>query len=173
MLNHIENLNCLCTKTGLIKSLRRYYDTALNRSVKEYNIFCITPTTFVVSSSCKDSEFLRFSQHFNDLKSKRYNNERMPKKHCKENMWLIKPAAENQGRGIKVFHNNLQEMKEFLQSKPINTFWIVQKYIEQPLLYYDRKFDIRMWAVITWKKEFYIYKSGYIRTSSEIGRAQV
>jgi len=82
-------------------------------------------------------------------------------------MWLIKPAAENQGRGIEVFQNDLPGMKRFLASKQPNTYWVVQKYIERPLLYNSRKFDIRMWAVITWKGEFFYYKHGYIRTSSE------
>ena len=57
-------------------------------------------------------------------------------------------------------------MKKFLQSKPVNTYWIIQKYIEKPLLYHERKFDIRIWAVATWKREFYYYVPGYVRTSS-------
>ena len=58
-------------------------------------------------------------------------------------------------------------MNKFLSSKPANTYRVVQKYIERPLLYRERKFDIRMWAVITWKSELYYYKHGYIRTSSD------
>jgi hypothetical protein len=30
------------------------------------------------------------------------NKERMPYKHCEQNMWVVKPAALNQGRGIEV-----------------------------------------------------------------------
>ena len=41
-----------------------------------------------------------------------------------------------------------------------------QKYIEKPLLYKNRKFDIRVWALITWQTEVYYYEKGYIRTSS-------
>ena len=42
----------------------------------------------------------------------------------------------------------------------------MQKYIEKPFLYKDRKFDIRVWAVVTDDFRIYVYKHGYLRTSS-------
>lgn len=44
---------------------------------------------------------------------------------------------------------------------------IVQKYIERPLLFYGRKFDIRVLALIDEQKNFYLYKPCYLRTSSD------
>lgn len=44
---------------------------------------------------------------------------------------------------------------------------MVQKYIERPLLFKGRKFDIRMWAVATHRQEFLCYRKGYLRTSSD------
>jgi len=35
---------------------------------------------------------------------------------------------------------------------------LLQKYIEKPLTYYGRKFDIRMWILITHNMEVYIFK---------------
>ena len=46
---------------------------------------------------------------------------------------------------------------------------IVQKYIEQPLLVYKRKFDIRVFGLLTCVSGLlrgYFYEEGYLRTSS-------
>ena len=167
MINHLENLKSLCTKTGLIKSLRKFYKHTPEPLASNYCVQNTTPTTYIVTASCQDSEFSEFARRFHELELQVYNNEKLPVKHCLENMWLVKPAAENQGRGIEVFKNDFLGIKRFLQSKSITTHWIIQKYIERPLLYYGRKFDIRMWAIMTGKKEFYVYNKGYVRTSSD------
>ena len=46
-----------------------------------------------------------------------------------------------------------------------NTF-IIQKYIERPLLIFRRKFDIRVWVLLTQDHELFFFKEGYLRTSS-------
>lgn len=43
---------------------------------------------------------------------------------------------------------------------------MVQKYIEKPFLYKTRKFDIRMWALVTDDFRIYVFREGYLRTSS-------
>lgn len=70
------------------------------------------------------------------------------------------------GRGIELF-NNLKDIISFLRQKTPNSLWVIQKYIERPLLYKGRKFDIRVWVIFTWKYEVYVYKKSYIRTSSD------
>lgn len=46
-----------------------------------------------------------------------------------------------------------------------NTF-IIQKYIERPLLICGRKFDIRVWVLVDQEHDIHIFKEGYLRTSS-------
>lgn len=48
-----------------------------------------------------------------------------------------------------------------------NHSFIVQKYIEAPLLYRKRKFDIRIWTLISHDAKFYCFKEAYVRTSSD------
>lgn len=53
---------------------------------------------------------------------------KVPAKHCKENIWLVKPANMNQGRGIEVLRT-VKQIVSFLGNKPLNSLWVVQKYI--------------------------------------------
>lgn len=72
----------------------------------------------------------------------------------------------NRGRGIEVF-NNLKDIMNFVGTKNPRARYVVQKYIERPMLYHGRKFDIRVWALFTGDEKVYYYKRGYLRTSSD------
>ena len=95
------------------------------------------------------------------------------------NIWILKPSGLSRGRGISL-HGCLNtiiskaRLKPALQSSGIqqrhimhNSF-VVQKYIESPLLYSGRKIDFRVWVLVTswnplivWK-----YEEGYVRITS-------
>ena len=100
---------------------------------------------------------------------------KIPKSHyAGKNMWLLKRDNLNRGRKIKVFSNLDDIIKE------INTLYeqksqynlLIQKYIEQPLLYNKRKFDIRIWVLFTYTKienkyEVYVFKEGHLKACSD------
>ena len=48
-----------------------------------------------------------------------------------------------------------------------NHGFIVQKYIEEPILFQSRKFDLRIWALISHDSRLYLFKEAYVRTSSQ------
>ena len=157
----------ICTKTGLVKSLRKYYANSSEAVSCNYTAYDSIPTSFIVMANSQDSDFNAFVQRFKELGKGFYAREKLPAKHCKENVWLIKPAALNQGRGIEIFKDDLAEMRKFLSSRPAYSYWVVQKYIERPMLYKGRKFDFRVWALVTHKLDLWFYSSGYVRTSSD------
>lgn len=66
-----------------------------------------------------------------------------------ENIWIAKPAGLSRGRGIKLF-SNLSEIIEYTNALANGSrSWILQKYIENPLIIENRKFDVRVWVLVT------------------------
>jgi len=56
--------------------------------------------------------------------------------------------------------------KELLNNSVKSKKFVIQKYIEKPLLINGRKFDIRMWALLDHEMNVYLFKEGYLRTSA-------
>eukprot|EP00656_Telonema_subtile_P007755 TRINITY_DN13637_c0_g1_i3.p1 TRINITY_DN13637_c0_g1~~TRINITY_DN13637_c0_g1_i3.p1 ORF type:complete len:794 (+),score=228.66 TRINITY_DN13637_c0_g1_i3:118-2499(+) len=102
----------------------------------------------------------------------RFSSRVVHPKNTRKNVWILKPGhGTNRAIGIKVF-SELCELEEHLErwnGKKHPVFnWIVQKYLERPLLINDRKFDIRAYAVVTHGLDLYFYNQGYLRTSGEV-----
>ena len=95
------------------------------------------------------------------------------------NMWIIKPINLNRGRFIQVLNDTdkiveylqkIQEMKIIEGDNNNNCkceHIILQKYLEKPLLYQGRKFDIRIWILLIGGQEsnVYIFKQGHLKAT--------
>ena len=55
----------------------------------------------------------------------------------------------------------------YQKAKITSQTFIIQKYIERPLLVNQRKFDIRVWVTLTQDLDIYFFREGYLRTSSQ------
>lgn len=76
----------------------------------------------------------------------------------RRNVWIVKPTNLSRGRGIFV--------TDKLETVP-NTPSVVQEYIADPLLINNRKFDLRLYVLVTSFEplEAYIYEEGFARLS--------
>lgn len=85
----------------------------------------------------------------------------------------MKPIGKSQGKGIFLFQrlSQISEWKNDFRWKPDNPQaepYIVQKYIASPYLVGGKKFDLRIYALVTTFSPLtvYFYRSGFSRFSN-------
>ena len=80
-----------------------------------------------------------------------------------DNLWIVKPSQSSQGRGIYI----IDDLND-LQITP-NEKSVVCKYISNPLLINNHKFDLRIYVLLTCVDplRIYIYNEGLARFASE------
>lgn len=155
VVNHFEFHNEISNKKNLYNNLFKFCKE------KNLSISDIMPKNFVIDFDSKflHSEIMLFVCFYKSLKKKGASN-----------YWIFKPSGLNRGKEIHVF-KSLKVFKVLLENASKRRTdlksVIVQKYLEKPLLINQRKFDIRVWVLITHDYKCYFCKNGYIRTSSE------
>ena len=108
------------------------------------------------------------------------------------NYWIVKPPDLFQGMGIKVF-KDFKEIKNHclnlftgiekvtaeqedyckknnIEIKPSiykSEFILIQKYLDNPLLYYGRKFDIRCYVLVDFCFNVYMCREGHLKACSQ------
>jgi tubulin---tyrosine ligase len=84
-----------------------------------------------------------------------------------DNVWIVKPSSNAHGNGI-FLSTSFEEIMGHINQQPDGSKpWLVQQYIEKPLLLNgNRKFDIRVWVLLTHDFKVFIHKEGVVRTSS-------
>jgi tubulin---tyrosine ligase len=82
------------------------------------------------------------------------------------NVWIVKPSNEAHGNGI-FLSSSINEILDHISNQPDGSRpWLVQRYVEDPLLLDGgRKFDVRVWVLLTHDFKVFIHKDGVVRTS--------
>lgn len=143
MHNHFKNNYIIANKKALYKILTSYYMS------HKIDPFTVIPMTFHIKSGLQDEKFLEFQRYYHQRKRQiRRNNE------FHNNLWIIKPGENsNRGFGIKLCLN-LDQIKSIIKIRQkwpdgSDKTYIIQSYIQNPLLYQRRKFDFRHYMLVT------------------------
>jgi tubulin polyglutamylase TTLL9 len=88
-------------------------------------------------------------------------------------IWIMKPVGKSQGKGIFLF-TRLQQVSQWKNDfrwKPDNPQaepYVVQRYINNPLLIGGKKFDMRIYVLVTSYSPLtaYLYRTGFARFTS-------
>lgn len=162
----MENNYHLSNKKAIYYNMKVYYEAI----GKEYYHFL--PLTFHIKEGLNDPQFLKFEQLYHEAQDQSRVTllDQLPK--FGKNLWIVKPGENtNRGCGIQV-SRDIDHIKSLVQNTNVNgnrRSYIIQKYIEKPLLYKNRKFDIRcftLMSTIGGNLQGYWYTDGYLRTSS-------
>ncbi|XP_026670778.1 probable tubulin polyglutamylase TTLL9 [Ceratina calcarata] len=155
---HFRNHYELTRKNYLYRNLKRYKKALLKSSkIDEAELCDCMPLTFELPN-----DYRLFTEEYHKQPGA---------------TWIVKPAGRSQGRGIFLFRK-LKDLsdwrsKEFgqqqLETTPVETF-IVQKYVENPYLLAGRKFDLRIYALVTsfHPLKAWLAREGFARLSGEL-----
>lgn len=160
--NHIGAIEPLTAKDRLFRVMKAYA-SAKGCAMGELGV----PDTFLVQP--RSGQAPELWRGWNEFVISHADHAALPG--CR-NLWLLKPSNANRGNGIEVV-DSLDAARATLErvatkaSMGVQATWVVQKYIENPLLLAGRKFDLRVWVLVTDDGDVYVHGPGYVRTSSE------
>ena len=115
-----------------------------NRPVPDY-----IPVTHLINKNEIDEKFLKYL-------------------FINKNKWIVKPENASFRAGIKVV-NNYDSLISWI-NKYVNTKWIIQDYIDNPLKLENRKIHFRIYVLLIKTKDYsqvLVYNKGYIFLSKK------
>ncbi|CAM9517954.1 unnamed protein product [Ectocarpus sp. 4 AP-2014] len=152
--NHFRNDRELCRKDLLVKNLKKRKRSIQKEGHQdEADRHDFWPTTYVLPG-----EYALFAEE----SKKRANSK-----------WIMKPIARSQGRGIFIVTKLSQISKWKSDSRWEKTkedtpeTYVVQRYVTNPYLVAGRKFDMRLYVLVTsyMPMTVWVYRAGFCRFS--------
>ena len=80
-------------------------------------------------------------------------------------VWIAKSSHGAKGDDIHI-GRGAAAVLERVDAQSDTRAWVVQKYVEDPLLYRGRKFDIRCWVLVDADFNIFMYRTGVLRLTS-------
>eukprot|EP00656_Telonema_subtile_P056531 TRINITY_DN9049_c0_g1_i2.p1 TRINITY_DN9049_c0_g1~~TRINITY_DN9049_c0_g1_i2.p1 ORF type:complete len:300 (-),score=71.20 TRINITY_DN9049_c0_g1_i2:654-1553(-) len=177
--NHFPNHYELTRKDMLTKNLKRAQKTLLrDGQAAEAAQYDFLPQSFVLPGEYGPflEEFKKgFGKYDYDSKSSIDNRELKCERKSSgvDNIWIMKPVGGRQGKGIFLF-NKLCEISDWKKGvawtadDPQADTYLAQRYIANPYLVGGRKFDLRLYVLVTSFSPLtvWISRNGFARFSN-------
>ncbi|XP_076394729.1 putative tubulin polyglutamylase TTLL9 isoform X1 [Megachile rotundata] len=159
---HFRNHYELTRKNYLHRNLKRYKKSLLkSNKIDEAELCDCMPLTFELPN-----DYRLFAEEYHKQPGA---------------TWIVKPAGRSQGRGIFLFRK-LKDLAEWRnkeygpelieanRDQPAVETFIVQKYVENPYLLAGRKFDLRIYTLVTsfHPLKVWLAREGFARLSAEL-----
>ncbi|XP_046728794.1 probable tubulin polyglutamylase TTLL1 isoform X1 [Silurus meridionalis] len=161
MVNHFPNHYELTRKDLMIKNIKRYRkelekeNSPLAEKDENGKYVCLdfVPVTFMLPA-----DYNLFVEEFRKSPS---------------STWIMKPCGKAQGKGIFLI-NKLSQIKKWSRDSRTSTFltansgkeaYVISLYIDNPLLIGGKKFDLRLYVLVTTYRPLkcYMYELGFCR----------
>ncbi|KAJ1442916.1 tubulin tyrosine ligase-like family, member 1, partial [Ochromonadaceae sp. CCMP2298] len=135
IINHYPNHFELTRKDLMVKNIKRYLKDLARDPL---SLTSLINADFVPVTYLLPADYTLFVEEFR----------RNPNA-----MWIMKPTARSQGKGIFIISKLVQIKKWSSQSRwaqmPLKEAYVISRYIENPLLVGGKKFDLRIYVLVT------------------------
>ncbi|KAL0234139.1 hypothetical protein PCE1_001177 [Barthelona sp. PCE] len=158
IINHFSNNYALCRKDLMVRHIKRYRKElerennplGMRDAFGKYTLLDLIPPTYILPN-----EMALFEEHFRREPS---------------TLWIMKPPARAQGAGVFIVSKMSQLQKwsqKWSSATTVSTrdSYLISKYIDNPLLISERKFDLRLYVLVTSYRPLraFLYKQGFCR----------
>eukprot|EP00095_Tigriopus_kingsejongensis_P002212 maker-scaffold351_size199180-snap-gene-0.32 protein:Tk02212 transcript:maker-scaffold351_size199180-snap-gene-0.32-mRNA-1 annotation:"probable tubulin polyglutamylase ttll1 isoform x1" len=159
IINHFSNHFELTRKDLMVKNIKRYrrdlerdgHPLAEKNSQGRYLYLDFIPTTFILPA-----DYNMFVEEFRKKT---------------QSTWIMKPCGKSQGAGIFLI-NKLSKLKKWSRESRtvfnpnlVKETYVLSRYIDNPLLMGGRKFDLRLYVLVTSFRplKVYMFRQGFCR----------
>ena len=148
LINHFPNHYELTRKDLMVKNIKRY---AKELAKEGLNVPLFVPTTYLLPAD--------YSLFVEEFRRRPYT-------------WIMKPTSKARGIGIFIV-NKLSQIKRWANNKWANTStrdnYVISRYIDNTLLVGGKKFDLRLYALVTSYRPLrvYMYREGFCRFTTQ------
>jgi len=143
LINHYPNHFELTRKDLMVKNYKRY----IKDIIKEDKNSSSLQLDFVPITYLLPADYTLFVEEFR----------RNPNA-----MWIMKPTSKSQGKGIFIINKLAQIKKWSSQSRwaqmPLKEAYVISRYIESPLLIGGKKFDLRIYVLVSSYRPLRVYQ---------------